>query len=120
MPERTGSLILDVFNLLLQRAHGLVIIGVIVFFLGPTCLSGYLVWRLSDSEDKALLRITSMLMEHASSTKLVADTLEKQSEEDKLYKVAMIKMAQETCKAQGNTNATIRLCDEIARNYLDR
>lgn len=120
MPERTGSLILDVFNLLLQRAHALVILGVIIFFIGPTCLSGYLVWRLSDSEDKALIRITSMLMEHASSTKLVADTLEQSREEEKDYRIAMIKIAAETCKTQANTNATARLCDEIARNWLDR
>lgn len=59
------SLTMAVLELLFSRAHKLVVVGLVVFFMGPTLLVGFLVWRLVEREDHAITQIVGVLSEHS-------------------------------------------------------
>lgn len=110
-------LLVSVLDLLLTRANKLVVLCLVTFFIGPTVLAGYLVWRTVSHEDEMLTRSMALLIEHAAITRETANTQDLNSTRTLAYQRAMIRLSAETCKQQANTRSAASLCDEIARQW---
>lgn len=72
----TNGSLATVLELLLTKAHRVVTIGLVVFFMGPTCLVGFLVWRMVDRQDRELDLVTTSLSQHMASSKRDLDQLQ--------------------------------------------
>jgi len=111
---------MGVLELLLARSHNVVVLGLIAFFVGPMLLSGFLMWRLAIRQDDSIDQIRRILDAHVRAMQDMVITATDIRMHDLDYQRAMVRLSAETCKQQANSNAVARLCDEIARPWIER
>lgn len=81
---------------------------------GPTTiLLAYMLWWMTHFAEAKVDHALTVLEEHAAAGQVLNDAQVRRNQREAAYELASLRIQVETCKAQANTSATARKCEDI-------